>query len=91
MKSIHIYNRSLYNLSNLYVKKGNLSEANKYADILIRLNDNNEEAIKLLISILNLKNSNEFSVSYLERILEKQQLSFKLIEIYIEIMMRIGK
>jgi hypothetical protein len=68
-----------------------MSEANKHANSLLRLDDNNEEAIKLLISIFNLKKSHDYTISYLEGILEKQPLSFKLIEIYIETMRRVGK
>jgi hypothetical protein len=67
------------------LKKNNLTEAHKYADILLRLNENNEEAIKLLVSIINAKKSNEFTINYLENIIEKQPLGFKLIEIYIDI------
>jgi tetratricopeptide (TPR) repeat protein len=83
--------KSLFALSNVYVKKGNLTEAHKYADLLLRINEDNEEAIQLLISILNSKKSNEFTITYLEGILEKQSLSFKLIELYIEIVRRVGK
>jgi hypothetical protein len=73
------------------LKKQNFTEAHKYADILLRLNESNEEAIKLLISIINSKKSNDFTINYLENILEKQPLSFKLIEIYIDILKRVGK
>lgn len=73
------------------MKKGNLNEAHKYADNLLRLNESNEEAIKLLITIINAKKNNEFTITYLEGILEKQPLSFKLIEIYIDVLRRVGK
>jgi hypothetical protein len=59
--------------------------------MLLRINEDNEEAIQLLISILNSKKSNDFTITYLEGILEKQSLSFKLIELYIEIVRRVGK
>jgi hypothetical protein len=55
------------------------------------LNESNEEAIKLLITIINAKKNNEFTITYLEGILEKQPLSFKLIDIYIDVLRRIGK
>ncbi len=84
-------NRALYSVANNYVKKQNFTEAHKYADILLRLNESNEENIKLLISIINSKKSNEFTINYLETILEKQPLGFKLIEIYIDIVKRVGK
>lgn len=87
----NINENSLYALSNTYVKKNNYNEAHKYADQLLRLNESNEEAIKLLISIINSKKSNEFTINYLETILDKQPLSFKLIEIYIDIIRRVGK
>jgi tetratricopeptide (TPR) repeat protein len=82
---------ALYLLANVYVKKNNFPEAHKFADMLLRLNENNEEAIKLLITIINSKKSNEFTIGYLENILEKKPLSFKLIEIYIDIVRRVGK
>jgi hypothetical protein len=81
----------LYAISNLFVKKQNFNEAHKYADQLLRIDENNEEAIKLLITIINSKKSNEFTLTYLENILEKQPYSFKLIEIYIDIVRRVGK
>ncbi len=81
----------MYSLSNLNVKKQNFGEAHKYADQLLRLDENNEEAIQLLITIINSKKSNEYTITYLENILEKQPLSFKLIEIYIEVVKRVGK
>ena len=68
----------------MYIKKQNLNDAHKYADMLLVLNESNEEYIKLLISILNIKKSS--AANYLEKILEKKPLSFKLIEIYIEIL-----
>lgn len=73
------------------MKKQNYTEAHKFADLLLRLNENNEDAIKLLITVINSKKSNDFTLNYLENILEKQPLSFKLIEIYIDIVRRIGK
>lgn len=82
---------ALYLLANIYVKKNNFPEAHKYADMLLRLNENNEEAIDMLITIINSKKSNEFTIGYLENILEKKPLSFKLIEIYIDIVRRVGK
>jgi tetratricopeptide (TPR) repeat protein len=82
---------AIYSLSNLFLKKNSLSEAHKYADMLLRLNESNEDAIKLLITIINSKKSNDFTITYLENILEKQPLSFKLIEIYIDIVKRVGK
>lgn len=81
----------MYAISNIYVKKGNLNEAHKYADSLLRLNESNEESIELLITIINAKKNNDFTINYLENILEKQPLSFKLIEIYIDILRRVGK
>jgi hypothetical protein len=83
--------RALYSLANLYVKKQNFTEAHKYTEVLLRINESNEDAIKLLITIINSKKSNEYTINYLETILEKQPMSFKLIEIYIDIVRRVGK
>jgi hypothetical protein len=78
-------------VANIYVRKGNLNEAQKWADGLLKINESNEEAIQLLVTIINAKKNNDFTISYLEGILEKQPLSFRLIEIYIDILRRIGK
>ncbi len=60
--------------------------------MLLRLNQSNEDAIQLLITIIiNSKESNEYTINYLETTLEKQQLSFKLIEILIDVVRRVGK
>jgi hypothetical protein len=58
--------------------------------MLLRINEDNEEAIQLLISILNSKKSEDIT-THLEKILEKQSFSFKLIELYIETARRAGK
>jgi len=73
------------------VKKQNFNEAHKYVDMLLRINESNEDAIQLLITIINSKKSNEYTINYLETILEKQPLSFKLIELYIDVVRRVGK
>jgi len=59
--------------------------------MLLRINESNEDAIQLLITIINSKKSNDYTINYLDTILEKQPLSFKLIEIYIDVVRRIGK
>jgi hypothetical protein len=59
--------------------------------MLLRINESNEDAIQLLITIINSRKSNDYTINYLESILEKQPLSFKLIEIYIDVVRRIGK
>ena len=59
--------------------------------MLLRINESNEDAIQLLITIINSKKSNEYTINYLETILEKQPLSFKLIELYIDVVRRVGK
>ncbi len=59
--------------------------------MLLRINESNEDAIQLLISIINSKKSNDYTINYLDTILEKQPLSFKLIEIYIDVVRRVGK
>jgi len=59
--------------------------------MLLRLNESNEDAIQLLITIINSKKSNEYTINYLETILDKQPLSFKIIEIYIDVVRRVGK
>ena len=81
----------MVNLSNVYLKKQNISEAQKYADLLLRINESSDEGIKLLISILNLKKSNDFTINYFENLLEKQPLSFKIIEVFLEVLRRFGK
>jgi hypothetical protein len=73
------------------VKKHNFNEAHKYVDMLLRINESNEDAIQLLITIINSKKSNDYTINYLETILEKQPLSFKLIELYIDVVRRVGK
>lgn len=59
--------------------------------MLLRINESNEDAIQLLITIINSKKSNDYTLNYLDTILEKQPLSFKLIEIYIDVVRRVGK
>ncbi len=59
--------------------------------MLLRINESNEDAIQLLITIINSKKSNDYTINYLETILEKQPLSFKLIELYIDVVRRVGK
>lgn len=78
-------------LTNYHMKRQNLNEAHKFADMLIRFNENHEEGIRLLVTILNFKKSNDFTINYLEGILDKQPTSFKLIEIYLDVVRRVGK
>lgn len=68
-----------------------LNEAQKHADMLIRLNENSEDNIKLLITVISNRLSNEAASTYLEEIVLKQLTSFKLIEVYIELIRRTGK
>lgn len=72
------------------MKKQNFAEAHKFADMLIRVNEDNEEGITLLISVMNFKNSLDFTINYLEETIEKQPLGFRLIELYIEVARRQG-
>lgn len=83
--------RALFAIANIYIKKGNYNEAQKYTDCILKIDESNEDAIQLLITIFNSKKNNEYTVNYLEEIIEKQPLSFKLIEIYIDILRRMGR
>lgn len=77
-------------IKNLLAQK-KLDEAQKYADMLIRLNENNEENLKLLVTVISNRKNNDEACIYLEEIINKQITSFKLIEIYIELIRRTGK
>lgn len=82
---------ALTNIIKVNIKQQKLNEAQKYADMLIRLNENNEENIKLLITVISNKLNNEAASQYLEDIILKQLTCFKLIEIYIDLIRRTGK
>lgn len=81
---------ALYALSILYMKKANYNEAQRYIDLLLREDESNEDALALLISVLNAKKSNESSITYLEDTISKQPNAYHLIELYIEILRRSG-
>ena len=81
---------ALYSLSNLYMKKANYNEAQRYIDMLLHEDESNEDALALLISVLNAKKSNESSITYLETTIAKQPNAYHLIELYIEILRRSG-
>ena len=72
----------------LHLKK--LDVAQKHADMLIRLNENSEENISLLVTVISNRKSNEAASAYLEEIINKET-SFKLVEVYIELVRRTGK
>lgn len=83
--------KALTALINLFIKNNKLNDAQKYADILIRINENSEENIKLLITVISNRLSNEDASNYLEKLVVKELSSFKLLEVYIELVRRTGK
>ena len=72
------------------MKKANYNEAQRYIDMLLHEDESNEDALALLISVLNAKKSNESSITYLETTIAKQPNAYHLIELYIEILRRSG-
>lgn len=78
-------------LVNICLKLQKLNDAQKHADMLIRLNENSEENIGLLITVISNRKKNEEASQYLEQIILKQLTSFKLVEVYIELVRRTGK
>lgn len=83
--------KALKKLIEVYLLSKKLNDAQKYADMLIRLNENSEENIKILVTVISNRKNNEAASIYLEEIITKKQNSFKLIEVYIELVRRIGK
>ena len=82
--------QALYAVSELHMRKGNYNEAQRYIDMLLKEDESNDDALALLISVLNAKKSNESSIKYLESTIQKQSNAYHLIELYIEILRRSG-
>lgn len=83
--------KALKKIINVELQLKKLAEASKYAEMLIRLNENSEDNISLLVTVISNKKNNEAACQYLEEIINKQHTSFKLIEVYIELIRRVGR
>ena len=58
--------------------------------ILLYEDESNDDALALLVSVLNAQINKENALSYLENTIKKQPNSYHLIELYISILQRSG-
>lgn len=81
---------SLLGLSYVLMGRGKFSEAQSYINMLLKEDESNEEALALLVSVLNAKKDNESALDYLVGMIQRQPNSYHLIELYISILLRSG-
>ena len=72
------------------MNRGKYTEAQNYINLLLKEDESNEEALALLVSVLNAKKDNESALDYLVGMIQKQPNSYHLIELYISILLRSG-
>ena len=82
--------QALYAISNLLMKKGIYGEAQSYIDLLLHEDESNDDALALLVSVLNAQINKENALAYLENTIKRQPNSYHLIELYISILQRSG-
>ena len=82
--------QALYAISNLLMKKGIYAEAQSYIDLLLHEDESNDDALALLVSILNGQVNKENALKYLEDTIKREANSYHLIELYISILQRSG-
>ena len=73
--------QSLLGLSYALMSRGKYSEAQNYINILLKEDESNEEALALLVSVLNAKKDNESALDYLKDMIQRQPNSYHLIEL----------
>ena len=81
---------ALLGLSYVSMARGKFSEAQNYVNMLLKEDESNEEALALLVSVLNAKKDNESALDYLVGMIQRQPNSYHLIELYISILLRSG-
>ena len=72
------------------MKKNSFNEASHYIDLLLHEDESNDDALALLVSVLNAKKNNESALEYLEQKIKKEPNSYHLIDLYITILLRSG-
>ena len=82
--------QALLGLSYTLMNRGKYTEAQNYINLLLKEDESNEEALALLVSVLNAKKDNESALDYLVGMIQKQPNSYHLIELYISILLRSG-
>ena len=82
--------QALLRLSYTLMSRGKYTEAQNYINILLKEDESNEEALALLVSVLNAKKDNESALDYLVGMIQRQPNSYHLIELYISILLRSG-
>jgi len=82
--------QALYAISNLLMKKGIYAEAQSYIDLLLHEDESNDDALALLVSVLNAQVNKENALKYLEDTIKRETNSYHLIELYISILQRSG-
>ena len=82
--------QALLGLSYTLMNRGKYTEAQNYINLLLKEDESNEEALALLVSVLNAKKDNESALDYLVGMRQKQPNSYHLIELYISILLRSG-
>ena len=82
--------QALYAISNLLMKKGIYGEAQSYIDLLLHEDESNDDALALLVSVLNAQINKENALTYLENTIKREPNSYHLIELYISILQRSG-
>ena len=74
--------QALLGLSYTLMNRGKYTEAQNYINLLLKEDESNEEALALLVSVLNAKKDNESALDYLVGMIQKQPNSYHLIELY---------
>ena len=82
--------QALLGLSYTLMNRGKYTEAQNSINLLLKEDESNEEALALLVSVLNAKKDNESALDYLVGMIQKQPNSYHLIELYISILLRSG-
>ena len=82
--------QALLGLSYTLMNRGKYTEAQNYINLLLKEDESNEEALALLVSVLNAKKDNESALDYLVGMIQKQPNSYHLIELYLSILLRSG-
>ena len=84
------YIQALLGLSYTLMARGKFNDAQNYINMLLKEDESNEEALALLVSVLNAKKDNESALDYLVGMIQRQPNSYHLIELYISILLRSG-
>ena len=82
--------QALLGLSYTLMARGKFNDAQNYINMLLKEDESNEEALALLVSVLNAKKDNESALDYLVGMIQRQPNSYHLIELYISILLRSG-